>query len=86
MTGDEITLITKMRTLAAMERPMLRGNLIRLTPDQRQLLARLADDLDAATDRVYKDGDATTSATRQLIGAWARARKCWCDLTGEDLA
>jgi len=42
-----------------------------------------ADKLDAATAGFY--GDPQTVDVRQFMGAWARARKLWCSVTGESL-
>lgn len=40
-------------------------------------LRRLADEMDAVSD--YSKGP------KALLGAWARARRLWCDCTGEPL-
>ena len=40
-------------------------------------LRKLADELDAVSD--YSKGP------KALLGAWARARRLWCECTGEPL-
>ena len=39
-----------------------------------------AKELEAATIGCLEKG---THTTKQLLGAWARARRAWCDYTGE---
>ena len=46
-------------------------------------LDALADKLDEATRGFY--GDPQTHNVAQFVGAWARARRAWCDATGEPL-
>jgi hypothetical protein len=46
-----------------------------------ELFAR-ARDLEAALQGVRASG---VASIKRLVGAWARARKLWCELTGEDL-
>ena len=43
-----------------------------------------ANALDAATQASFAP-NADREATKRLLGAWARARRLWCDLTGEAL-
>lgn len=45
-------------------------------PDHAVLLKEKADALDEAVNK---------GETRGIIGAWARARRAYCDVTGEDL-
>ncbi len=51
-------------------------------PDQHNLRV-LARQFNEATAGCYSDPP--THTPKQLIGAWARARKAWCDFTGEPL-
>lgn len=47
-------------------------------------LRRAADELDSAVATAYsKDG--TKADVRRMLGCWARARRLWCDMTGEPL-
>lgn len=39
-----------------------------------------AEQFEIAAKDYYENGD-----VKKIIGYWARARKCWCDYTGEDL-
>lgn len=39
-----------------------------------------AEELHAAADRI----DAATTIS-QIVGAWAKARRLWCEITGESL-
>jgi hypothetical protein len=43
-------------------------------------LRELADKLDAAV----ADSFTGTPSVRKMLGAWARARRAWCEVTGED--
>jgi len=45
-------------------------------PEQSEELCRLAEALEKAVDQ----GDA-----KKILGAWARARRFWCQCTGESL-
>jgi hypothetical protein len=42
-----------------------------------------ANELDETIKGCY--GNPQSKHVRQLLGAWARARKAWCDETGESL-
>ena len=42
-----------------------------------------ADEFDAATSGYH--ADPPTKDVKQFMGAWARARRAWCDYTGEEL-
>lgn len=42
-----------------------------------------ADALDAAIDGYF--ANPPTKDAKQFLGAWARARRVWCDFTGEPL-
>ncbi|SDF84213.1 hypothetical protein SAMN05660686_02501 [Thalassobaculum litoreum DSM 18839] len=46
-------------------------------------LRDLADKMDAATAGFY--GEPQTHTVQQFVGAWARARRRWCEVTGEEL-
>ena len=46
-------------------------------------LRMLATEFDDATERFY--GTPQTCTVKAFMGTWARARRCWCDYTGEDL-
>ena len=43
-------------------------------------LRAAANELDAALEQLNQPGD-----LKRMMGAWARARLLWCDVTGEDL-
>lgn len=43
-------------------------------------LVELADKMDAARDAPEGEWSA-----KKMIGTWARARRAWCEVTGEDL-
>jgi hypothetical protein len=43
-------------------------------------LRELADKLDAAVADSFGGKD----SVRKMLGAWARARRAWCEVTGED--
>lgn len=58
---------------------------IRLTNEQKATLAELADKLDERADIQQFVGDDTSLEIRRLLGSWARARRYWCNLTGEPL-
>jgi hypothetical protein len=42
-----------------------------------------ADDFEAATTGFYSDSQ--TVDAKSFLGAWARARRLWCDTTGDPL-
>ena len=46
-------------------------------------MRQLADAFDKAAYRYAVEPQTVTA--RQFIGHWARARKCWCNYTGEPL-
>ena len=50
------------------------------SPVSREKLIAHADALDAAIDRMGEEG-----GVKRMLGAWARARRVWCDITGEPL-
>lgn len=64
------TLSEKMRVLA------------KTHPRSAELIAK-ADELDAKTAGHYASPQ--TVPTKSFLGAWARARRLWCELTGEAL-
>jgi hypothetical protein len=47
-------------------------------------MTRLADALDAAITKAYSE-EGTIDDTKRMLGCWARARRFWCDTTGERL-
>lgn len=49
---------------------------IRLTDDQRAALTAHAEAL---------EGIGPETSLKALLGRWARARRCWCEITGEPL-
>lgn len=53
-------------------------------PGHADRLVPLADKLDAASERFYSP-EGTSDDVRRLLGCWARARRAWCDITGEPL-
>lgn len=63
-------LATNMHALAA--KPTTR-------PEDAARLRRLADEFEAAST------NADPFDAKRMLGAWARARRCWCELTGEPL-
>ncbi len=69
MSGD--ALWDKMRALAGA------GN-----PRADELIAK-ADELETKHAGFY--GEPQTVEAKSFLGAWARARRLWCDCTGEDL-
>lgn len=46
-------------------------------------LKEKADKLEAATTGFYSEPQ--TVDVKRFIGSWARARRLWCDITGEPL-
>lgn len=44
-----------------------------------------ADELRASADAFDAATDAEPFSAKKLLGAWARARRVWCDCTGESL-
>jgi hypothetical protein len=46
-------------------------------------LRQRAEEFDTAADGYY--GEPQTHTTPQFMGAYARARKLWCEITGESL-
>jgi hypothetical protein len=46
-------------------------------------LIMLANNLDEATSGVY--GDPQTCSVKTFLGCWARARRAWCEYSGEPL-
>lgn len=46
-------------------------------------LRELANKLEAARDGAYAEPQTVTVGA--MLGAWARARKLWCEVTGEPL-
>ena len=53
----------------------------RLPPDHE--LRVTADAFDITAAGFYASGQ--TKTVQQFMGTWARARKCWCDYSGEQL-
>ena len=49
---------------------------LRLTDDQREALTAHAEAL---------EGIGPETPVKALVGRWARARRCWCEITGEPL-
>lgn len=49
---------------------------IRLTDGQREALTAHAEAL---------EGIGPETSPKALLGRWARARRCWCEITGEPL-
>lgn len=49
---------------------------IRLTVGQREALTAHAEAL---------EGIGPETSPKALLGRWARARRCWCEITGEPL-
>lgn len=49
---------------------------IRLTDGQREALTAHAEAL---------EGINPETSVKALVGRWARARRCWCEITGEPL-
>lgn len=49
---------------------------IRLTDGQREALTAHAEAL---------EGIGPQTTPKALLGRWARARRCWCEITGEPL-
>ena len=47
-------------------------------------LRQKADALDVAIARVISELG-TKEDTKHMLGCWARARRLWCDITGESL-
>jgi hypothetical protein len=72
--STEATLAQRMRQLSWM--PMGEAS--------AEDLREKADALDAAIDRGSQPG-ASIDDMRRMLGAWARARRLWCDVTGKDL-
>lgn len=52
-----------------------------LPPDHPLFI--LGKQFDAAADGFYAEPQ--TKTVQQFMGAWARARRAWCDYTGEAL-
>jgi len=46
-------------------------------------LRRLADEFDASANGFFAEPQ--TVPVKKFMGAWARARRCWCECTGEEL-
>lgn len=61
----------KMRELAARD------------PDHASELLNCADAFDTAVKGFYAEPQ--THSVKQMVGAWARARRVWCECTGETL-
>lgn len=49
---------------------------IRLTDGQREALTAVCEAL---------EGIGPQTSPKALLGRWARARRCWCEITGEPL-
>jgi hypothetical protein len=67
------------------EQPTLRQKMVAYA-DAHELPAkdpmrRLAQELGAAVDSV----DGSEAQLKKFLGAWARARRHWCEVTGEEL-
>ena len=45
---------------------------------------KAADDFDEAVEKAFSD-EGTPENAKRLLGCWARARRVWCDATGEPL-
>jgi len=71
MTAPETELSRRMRLLA------------KLRDDLPENWGDLADRFDVATAGFNSDPQTVTAA--QFLGCFARARKAWCDATGESL-
>ena len=69
------TLVQRMRKLAT--------EIDRTHGEQANDLREHADRLEEATDGFW--GQPQTFTAKQFLGCWARARRCWCSLTGEPL-
>lgn len=54
------------------------------TLDTAPEMKRLADELEAAIAKAYAEAG-TKEDTKRMLGCWARARRLWCDVTGEPL-
>lgn len=67
--------------MSAEPRPAL-WDKMRSHPRAAEMIAE-ADALQAATEGFYAE-DQTVDA-RKFLGCWARARRKWCDFTGEPL-
>jgi len=52
-------------------------------PDDAAILKKRAAELDEASAGFYADPQ--TVDVKKFMGAWARARRLWCDCTGEPL-
>lgn len=74
MTEKPPPLWERMRTLAA------EGD---ISPEQESDLREKADKFEAATNGFYASPQ--TCTVQQFLGAFARARRLWCDITGEPL-
>lgn len=70
----EATLSQRMRQLA---------NMPSGEPWAEELRAK-ADALEKAIDRAYSE-EGTKDDVRLMLGCWARARRLWCYITGDDL-
>ena len=68
--ADEATLSQRMRQLSWMPKG---------EPRAEELRSK-ADALDAAIEQMGAEG-----GVKRMLGAWARARRLWCDVTGETL-
>lgn len=71
----DTTLSTKMRAWAVAHD----------NDDRRFVLVARADEFDHAVARRAANPGSDVEATKKMLGAWARARKAWCDVSGEDL-
>jgi hypothetical protein len=71
---NEATLSQRMRQLSWMPKGQSRA----------AELNELANKLEAAVTLAYSD-NGTKDDVKRMLGAWARARRLWCDVTGEPL-
>lgn len=53
-------------------------------PEVAAKFGELADALDKAIEALV-DPDADAGEVKRMLGAWARARRAWCDETGDSL-
>lgn len=55
-------------------------------PDIHRLAKELEEQIAAAwEDELDFGADSQTRAARRVVGAWARARRAWCEVSGEPL-
>lgn len=68
------------------EKPALWDKMRRLADDGHARAAELrekADDLETKAEGYYSD--TPTVEAKSFLGAWARARRCWSECSGEPL-